>query len=189
MATQAAEQVRIHREKKTLVRRAAPDRSQQIRHLVQGIFVALNAWIGVQFYLWVRYFERGGSGFYVARPAGVEGWLPIAGLMNFKYFLATGHIPAVHAAAMFLFAAFVLMSLLLKKAFCSWLCPVGTFSEFLGSSAAGSSAATCACRAGLTCRCAVSSTCCSRSFSSSSAPCPLTPCKASCSRLTVSLPT
>jgi polyferredoxin len=32
---------------------------------------------------------------------------------------------------MFLFMAFLLMSLLLKKSFCSWLCPVGTFSEYL----------------------------------------------------------
>jgi polyferredoxin len=32
---------------------------------------------------------------------------------------------------MFLFASFLLMSLLVKKAFCSWLCPVGTLSENL----------------------------------------------------------
>jgi polyferredoxin len=32
---------------------------------------------------------------------------------------------------MFLFVAFLAMSLLLKKAFCSWLCPVGTLSELL----------------------------------------------------------
>ena len=32
---------------------------------------------------------------------------------------------------MFLLIAFLLMSLLLKKAFCSWLCPVGTISEWL----------------------------------------------------------
>jgi len=51
--------------------------------------------------------------------------------MNFKYFLVTGMIPAIHPAAMFLFVAFLLMSLFLKKAFCSWLCPVGTFSEYL----------------------------------------------------------
>jgi len=61
----------------------------------------------------------------------VEGWLPIAGLMNTKYFLLTGHVPSIHPAAMILFMAFVLMSLLLKKAFCSWLCPVGTLSELL----------------------------------------------------------
>ncbi|MFZ0735185.1 MAG: 4Fe-4S binding protein [Candidatus Sulfotelmatobacter sp.] len=51
--------------------------------------------------------------------------------MNTKYFLLTGRVPAIHPAAMVLFIAFMLMSLLLKKAFCSWLCPVGTLSEHL----------------------------------------------------------
>ena len=37
----------------------------------------------------------------------------------------------IHPAAMVLFIAFMLMSLVLKKAFCSWLCPVGTLSEHL----------------------------------------------------------
>jgi hypothetical protein len=73
-----------------------------VRHIVQWAFVALNVWLGLQFFLWVRYFERGGSGLMVARPSGVEGWLPIAGLMNFKYFLSTGEVPAIHPAAMFL---------------------------------------------------------------------------------------
>src|SRR5579875_2121934 len=119
------------RARRKLVRRAAPDRSQAIRRAVQGAFVVLNACIGLQFYLWVRWFERGGHGWAVSRPAGVEGWLPIAGLMNLKYLAVTGHVPAVHPAAMFLIAAFLLMSALMKKAFCSWLCPVGTVSEYL----------------------------------------------------------
>lgn len=119
------------RSKKKLVRRVGRDRSQVIRHGAQAAFVLLNLWIGAQFVLWVRYFDRGGSGFYVARPAGVDGWLPIAGLMNTKYLLATGKVPAIHPAAMYLFLGFVLMSLLLKRAFCSWLCPVGTASEVL----------------------------------------------------------
>jgi polyferredoxin len=121
----------VSNEKKKLVRRLGRDRSQQVRHWAQGLFVVLNGWLGIQFYLWVRYFERGGSGLFVPRPAGAEGWLPIAGLMNLKYFAMTGHVPEIHPAAMFLFAAFLLMSVLLKKAFCSWLCPVGTFSEIL----------------------------------------------------------
>jgi polyferredoxin len=131
MSTQTPTETPNPAEKKKFVRRIAPDRSQRIRQIVQGLFVALNGWIGLQFYLWVRYYERGGQGLSVARPAGAEGWLPIAGLMNFKYFLATGLIPAIHPAALFLFVAFLLMSLFLKKAFCSWLCPVGTFSEYL----------------------------------------------------------
>jgi polyferredoxin len=131
MCAQRAEESSLHEDKKALIRRAISDRSQRIRHCVQWLFVALNGWLGVQFFLWVRYFERGGSGLYVPRPAGVEGWLPIAGLMNSKYFLLTGRVPLIHPAAMFLFMAFLLMSLLLKKAFCAWLCPVGTLSEYL----------------------------------------------------------
>jgi polyferredoxin len=117
-------------QKKKLTRRTLPDRSQLMRHWTQALFVALNLWLGLQFFFWVRSFQVPGSP-QVSRPPGAEGWLPIAGLMNFKYFLSTGRIPAIHPAAMFLFMAFVLMSLLLKKAFCSWLCPVGTLSEFL----------------------------------------------------------
>lgn len=119
------------KEKKEWTRRAASDRSQRVRFAVQALFAALNVWIGVQFYLWVRFYERGGVGLQVPRPAGAEGWLPIAGLMNFKYLLVTGRVPAIHPAALFLFMAFLLMSVAAKKAFCSWLCPVGTLSEQL----------------------------------------------------------
>lgn len=130
MSTQAIIPGQEKRRKK-LVRRSAPDLSQRIRRIVQFVFFALNLWIGAQFILWVRYFERGGQSWHVGRPAGVDGWLPIAGLMNFKYFLLTGHAPAMHPAAMFLFIAFLAMSLIMKKSFCGWLCPVGTASEVL----------------------------------------------------------
>ena len=99
--------------------------------LMVGPFALINVFLCVQFYLWVRYYETGGATLKVARPDGVEGWLPIAGLMNLKYALTTFTIPPIHAAAMFLLVAFVLASLLGKKAFCSWLCPVGTLSEAL----------------------------------------------------------
>jgi polyferredoxin len=131
MATQPALPIRTAAQKKVLVRRGTRDRSQRTRHVVQALFVVLNAWLGAQFYLWVRSFEVADRRLLVSRPCGVEGCLPIAGMMNTKYFLLTGKIPFVHPAAMFLFAAFVLMSLLLKKSFCSWLCPVGTVSEYL----------------------------------------------------------
>jgi polyferredoxin len=119
------------RPKKKLVRRRVNDRSQRIRHAFQIAFVVLNVWLGGQFYLWVRQFEISGSQLTLARPAGVEGWLPIAGLMNLKYWLVTGHIQAIHPAAMFLLLAFLSMAFVFRKAFCSWLCPVGTISEYL----------------------------------------------------------
>jgi polyferredoxin len=116
--------------KKTLHRRRAPERSQAARRSVQFVFLALNAWIAAQFVLFVRQFETGGAA-GISRPPGVEGWLPIAGMMNTKYFFLTGAVPVLHPAAMFLFLAFVVGSLLFRKAFCGWLCPVGTLSELL----------------------------------------------------------
>lgn len=117
--------------RKKLVRRSGPDRSQRIRRAVQFVFVALNLYIGVQFYVWVRFFESSGAARYAERPAGVEGWLPIAALMNLKYLLLTGTVSKIHPAGMFLLIAFLAMSFFLRKSFCSWLCPVGTLSEYL----------------------------------------------------------
>ncbi|MCW5978301.1 MAG: 4Fe-4S binding protein [Bryobacteraceae bacterium] len=117
--------------RKKLRQRSAPDRTQAVRRAVQVLFFALNVWIGVEFYLFVRYFENGGQGWKIERPPGVEGWLPIASLMNVKALLLTGELPPHHAAGMFLLLSFVFISLLFRKAFCSWLCPVGAFSELL----------------------------------------------------------
>jgi len=116
--------------RKKLIRRAQPDHSQSFRRGFQLAFLLLNLWIGGAFYLWVRHFETG-THQSLARPAGVEGWLPIAGLMNLKFWLSTGRIPATHPAAMFLLLSFGSIAFLLRKAFCSWLCPVGTLSEYL----------------------------------------------------------
>jgi polyferredoxin len=115
--------------KKKLIRRNDADPSQALRLSFQLAFVLLNLWIGTEFYLFVRHYETGGIGPPLERPAGVEGWLPIAGLMNLKYFLLTSLMPRIHAPAMFLLLAFLLVSLLWSKSFCGWLCPVGTVSE------------------------------------------------------------
>jgi polyferredoxin len=105
--------------------------SRSYRIAIQFLFFALNLFIGVEFVLFVHQFESGGQDFAQSRPPGVEGWLPIAGLMNLKYVLATGHIPAIHPAAFFLLVTFLVISILFRKAFCSWLCPIGTVSEYL----------------------------------------------------------
>jgi len=118
--------------KKKLVRRGDRDYSQPMRHLFQGVFLALNLYLGTLFYLWVRQFE-GGHRLVGTRPPGVEGWLPIGGMMNFKYWLLTGHVPTVHPAAMFLLVTFLAIAFLFRKAFCSWLCPIGTVSEMLAA--------------------------------------------------------
>jgi polyferredoxin len=119
------------RPRKKLVGCSDRDYSQRLRLGLQTAFLLLNVFVGTQFYLFVRYFESAGRTARVPRPAGVDGWLPIGGLMSLKYSLATWTLPHMHPSAMFLLLAFLLMSVLFRKAFCGWLCPVGTLSEGL----------------------------------------------------------
>lgn len=131
MAAAALEPVTQQPHKKPYIKRTRRDVSQRIRLAVQLGFLALNVWIGVQFYFFVRQFETYSATPSIHRPAGIEGWLPIAGMMNTKYWIETGSVAVMHPAAMFLFLAFLTISFVLRKAFCGWLCPVGTVSEWL----------------------------------------------------------
>jgi len=65
------------------------------------------------------------------RPMGVEAYLPIGGLMGALDWLYQSVLNPVHPAATILFLLFVGTSLLFRKAFCGWICPVGLLSEWL----------------------------------------------------------
>ncbi|HYG69956.1 MAG TPA: 4Fe-4S binding protein, partial [Anaeromyxobacteraceae bacterium] len=97
----------------------------------QLAFLALNVAIGVDFWLFVRHYETGGAFPAVPRPPGVEGWLPIAAVMNLKVWILTGELPRLFPAGVLLLTAFLAIAFLFRKAFCSWLCPIGTLSEAL----------------------------------------------------------
>jgi NAD-dependent dihydropyrimidine dehydrogenase PreA subunit len=105
--------------------------TQTLRAVVQGAFLLLCAWIGVEFHLFMRWGASQGQASYVPHPAGAEGFLPISALLSVKHWAVSGVISPVHPAGMFIFLAILAIGLLLKKAFCSWLCPVGTLSEAL----------------------------------------------------------
>lgn len=85
------------------------------RRATQFLLLLINIYIGITFYFWVRYYETAAASVYVPRPGGIEGWLPVAGLMNIRYTWETGLLPPVHAASMLLLVAFIVISLLLKK--------------------------------------------------------------------------
>jgi polyferredoxin len=104
---------------------------QSVRFLVQSMFVLLCIWIGIEFYGFMQYLESGGSTPYVKRPPGADGFLPISSLMSFYLFLVTGEIHQAHPAGFFIFFAIILISLVFGKAFCSWLCPIGSLSEMI----------------------------------------------------------
>jgi polyferredoxin len=107
------------------------ENSQLLRSVIQLAFVLLCIWIGFEFYLFVKWGMAGGLEPFVPRPPGVEGFLPISALMSLSYLMQAGIINEVHPSGLFIFIAIVAVSLLLKKAFCSWLCPIGTLSESL----------------------------------------------------------
>jgi polyferredoxin len=105
--------------------------SQFLRSVIQFSFILLCIWIGIEFYLFAKWGTSGGGEIFYERPPGVEGFLPISALISFKYWIQTGIVNDVHPSGLFIFLGIVVSGLLLKKAFCSWLCPVGTLSESL----------------------------------------------------------
>lgn len=104
---------------------------RHIRIAVQWCFLLWVVGIGVRFGMFVNSVESGAPAALISRPPGVEGFLPIGALTSLKYWLVSGTIHPVHPAALVIFMAILLMSLLAKKSFCSWLCPVGTLSEMV----------------------------------------------------------
>ncbi|MCK6560547.1 4Fe-4S binding protein [candidate division KSB1 bacterium] len=103
--------------------------SQFLRLHVQVAFAALVIWIGVEFVLFVKWLENGGLGPAPERPPGVEGFLPLSGLISLKHWWLTGTVNLIHPAALFILIAIVVLGVLLKKSFCGWLCPIGFLSE------------------------------------------------------------
>ncbi len=100
-----------------------------LRYSVQFTFLLFTLYIGWQFHHFVLQFASPGHP-PVERPASVDAFLPIGGLMAFKYFLLTGIIEPVHPSGFILFTAILGVSLLMKKGFCGWICPIGTISQY-----------------------------------------------------------
>lgn len=103
---------------------------QPVRFAVQSAFLLLVLWIGIEFWLFVNSLAPESAEFY-NRPPGVDGFLPISALMTLWYWIQSGKINMVHPSALFIFTAIVGVSLYAGKAFCSWLCPIGTISEMI----------------------------------------------------------
>lgn len=102
------------------------------RLMVQGGFTFLSLLMGWQFYRFVQAAKATTPGPLPYRPPGVEGYLPISGLMGALDWAYRGVLNDIHPAATILFLLFVLLSLTLRKSFCGWICPVGFLSEWLG---------------------------------------------------------
>lgn len=105
--------------------------SQFFRSSVQAAFVLLCIWIGIEFHFFMKWGMSGGTEQFFERPPGVEGFLPISALMGILHWLYSGTLNTIHPAGTVILVSFIVIGLMMKKAFCSWMCPVGTLSESL----------------------------------------------------------
>lgn len=102
---------------------------QPLRIAVQFCFLGFMLWLGLRFYQFVAHIRSGGSTAFVTRPDGVEGFLPISGLLGTASWLKGGGINGIHPAAVVIFITILAVAFLLRRSFCSWICPVATISE------------------------------------------------------------
>ena len=108
------------------------DSIQKYRFFSQLFSIAINIWIGIEFYLFILYLQDSNPIEKVIRPPGVEAWLPIGSLVSLKHYIQTGIVNNIHPAGMMIFITILLTAFLFKKGFCSWICPVGFIEEMLG---------------------------------------------------------
>lgn len=97
------------------------------RLLVRGAFLAYFVYISIrllQFRAWAL-----GTGEFVPRPEAVAGILPIGSYMSFFLWLKTGFFDPVLPAGIIIIIGALATSLLFKRGFCGWICPVGTVWE------------------------------------------------------------
>jgi polyferredoxin len=100
------------------------------RRVVQVGFAALTVVLGG---LFIRFVHQAQARVEITqtRPPGVEAFLPISGMLGLRHWVESGTLNSIHPASVVLFLAIVVTAFLVRKGFCSWVCPVGTLSEAL----------------------------------------------------------
>jgi len=124
----AAEPREESREKSTgeaQERREAP----RVRLAVQAGFLLLTVALVWQYHRFVAA-VLAGEPLLPPRPNGAEAFLPIAAVVSLFHLLKTGEYDPVRPAALTILLAVIATSLLLRKSFCAWVCPVGALSEW-----------------------------------------------------------
>lgn len=104
---------------------------QLTRAAVQIMFALFLLYVGIKFYQFYLHFASFGTIPYVERPPAVEGFLPISAFVALKVWLLTWDFDQIHPAGLVLFMFFVGSGFLFRKAFCGWMCPVGTLGEWV----------------------------------------------------------
>ena len=116
--------------KSTILAKFSPSNIQLYRKIIQYLFLATIVLIGIQFTIFVGQLENG-SRPTVSRPPGIEAFLPISSLISLKYWLVSGVFNRVHPSGLIILLTVLATAVLLKRGFCSWVCPFGLLTEYL----------------------------------------------------------
>lgn len=103
----------------------------QPRRLVQILFALSSLYIGWKFINYYTYLQTAGAAGSPLRPPGVEAFVPLSALVGLRAWLGTGSFDPIHPAGLTILLIAILMSLLLRKSFCGWICPFGFLEELL----------------------------------------------------------
>jgi polyferredoxin len=101
-----------------------------LRPAVQIGFVIFSVLLGLQFRSFVLSLAASADSPIKPRPAVVEAYLPISSPMSLTYLVRTGIANRVHPAGLLMFALTLVLALLIRRGFCSWVCPIGTAAEW-----------------------------------------------------------
>lgn len=101
-----------------------------MRDSIQFAMTMFCIWVGYRFYIFYQWM-MGNSDIPVTKPGAVEGFLPISALLSLKQLLTKGIFDEVHPAGLTIFIAVIVMSLIMRKGFCGYLCPVGFIHNLL----------------------------------------------------------
>lgn len=104
-------------------------KNQNWRRWSQLYFLLLYMTAGFFLYKAVHSLPELGETAFSYRFPALEGFLPISATVGLKYWLFTGQYDPIHPAGLTILLLAILSAILLKRGFCSHLCPVGTVSE------------------------------------------------------------
>lgn len=103
---------------------------EQLRDSIQCAMTLFCIWVGYRFYLFYQWMT-GNSEIVTGKPGAVEGFLPISSLLSLKQLFTKGIFDEVHPAGLTIFIAAMVISLIVRKGFCGYLCPVGFIHNLL----------------------------------------------------------
>lgn len=112
-------------------RQARPRRSKRtnrIRSTVQIFFFVLIALISINHFL-----HESGGGIAFFSSASLHAVCPFGGVVSlYQIFTAGGFVQKIHESSVVLMILVFLMAFIFGPVFCGWVCPFGTFQEWVG---------------------------------------------------------